>query len=70
MGAVIVTLESERTLSLPHEATSALGCAPVRVSLTLKDGAILLQPLQLRGIFSSDTGLVAELRQERRQDKR
>jgi hypothetical protein len=64
MGTMIATLDSEQTLSLPPEATSALGLRPgSRFAVTLKDGAILLQPLladsldQLRGIFSSNPRL-------------
>ena len=76
MDTRIVTLEPEQTLSLPPEATAELGLRTgSRLAVSLKDGAILLQPLlaesleELRGIFSADTDLVAELQQERRQDK-
>jgi antitoxin component of MazEF toxin-antitoxin module len=76
MDTRIVTLEPEQTLSLPVEAITELGLRTgSRLAVTLKDGVIVLQPLladslaELRGIFSSDIDLVAELQQERRQDK-
>jgi hypothetical protein len=73
MGTMIVTLDSEQTLSLPPEATSALGLrAGSRLAVTLKGGAIFLQPLlanspEVCGVFSSDTSSVVELPRERQQ---
>ena len=76
MDTRIVTLEPEQKLSLPPEAAAELGLhTGSRLAVSLKDGALLLQPLladsleELRGIFSADTDLVAELQQERRQDE-
>ena len=76
MATQIVTLESAANVPIPAETANALGLhAGSRVAVTLKGGAIVLQPLladnldELCGIFSTDTDLVAELQQERRQDK-
>jgi len=76
MSTQIVTLESPHAVPLPPETSKAFGLqAGSRVAVTIKDGAILLQPLladsldELHGIFSSDTDLVEELQNERRQDK-
>ncbi len=76
MDTQIITLESSRNIPLPSEAVDALGLrAGSRLVLSVKDGAIHLQPLlagdldALCGIFSSQTDLVAELQEERRQDQ-
>jgi bifunctional DNA-binding transcriptional regulator/antitoxin component of YhaV-PrlF toxin-antitoxin module len=76
MSTQIVTLDSPTAITLPEETATAFGLhRGSRVAVTIKEDGILLQPLladdlhHLRGIFSSDTDLVAELQQERRKDK-
>jgi antitoxin component of MazEF toxin-antitoxin module len=76
MATQIITMESPSNLPLPPEAVTALGLhTGSRVAVTIQNGRIVLQPLladtldDLYGIFYSDIDLVAELQQERRQDK-
>ena len=76
MDTRIITLDSTKVIPIPPETASEAGLkVGSRLAITVKDGGILLQPLladdldQLCGIFSSDVDLVAELQQERRQDK-
>jgi len=75
MGTMIVTLDSKQTLSLPPEASSALGLsAGSRLAVTVKDGAIFLHPLaanesdQVSGLSSSNPGLDDDLIAMRREE--
>jgi hypothetical protein len=76
MDTRIVTLKSTSTVSLVPETGAAPGQhAGSRPGITRRESPESIQPLladnldDLCGIFSSDTDLVAELQQERRQDK-
>lgn len=76
MTSPTTMMDARGTLTLPAEAQEALGLQDgARFIVTVEDGRLLLQPLlassleELRGIFASDRDLVAELQEERRQDK-
>jgi len=82
MSTQIVTLDALliRSLALTPEKAEAAGLHPgSRLSVSVSDGRITLEPLSLEtklemigelyGLYASTPGLVEELQQERRQDK-
>lgn len=76
MEISVITLESAGRVALPDNPVAAFALHPgSRLAVSIRPGWILLQPLladnldDLCGIFSSETDLVEELQQERRQDK-
>jgi len=76
MEIQIVTLESTGSVPLPPEAVNAFGLrAGSKLTVTLKDGGILLQPIltddldELCGIFASSPGLEDDLFQMRREEE-
>ena len=76
MAAQVITLSTAGDLRIPAELQQTLGLHPgSRGEVLAQDGKLIAQPVpfddirSLRGILSSETGMVEELQQERRQDK-
>ena len=76
MNPLFVTVSSKGQLVIPAEMRATLGILPgTRVSITLEDKRIILQPVsdqlvdETMGMLAGGPSLADELQRERRSDK-
>ncbi len=76
MKALTTVIQPDGDVSLPAEVLEALRLsAGSKLVFLVEEGRVVLQPLladtleSLKGLYPSDRDIVAELQQERRQDK-